>query len=207
MYRDFRANFTVTLCCEVNSGRKWEFQYQRGIANGTYFHSCTGRAPTVADGAQWVARARACGRRRAEQRRARVEQCVGVEQRWQGLRSVNPLSARRGGATADPAKGRPARSPTLTVGGAAHAKAREEAQVSGRIGDTGTRPVRTVCVAVCSWRSAHASSSSRLRGLARKRSPNQGAKPGSQHASNVPVCTTQIRPLHAKKNFGQCRQW
>ena len=53
MYRDFRANFTVTLCCEVNSGRKWEFQYQRGIANGTYFHSCTGRAPTVADGAQY----------------------------------------------------------------------------------------------------------------------------------------------------------
>ena len=40
-YRDFRANFTVTLCCEVNSGRKWEFQYQREIANGTYFHSCT----------------------------------------------------------------------------------------------------------------------------------------------------------------------
>ena len=34
--------------------------------------------------------ARACGRR-AEQRRARVEQlCVGVEQRWQGLRSVTP---------------------------------------------------------------------------------------------------------------------
>eukprot|EP01043_Picozoa_sp_COSAG02_P024341 COSAG02_NODE_1327_length_13220_cov_11.602241_15_plen_178_part_01 len=31
LYRDFRANFTVTLCCEVNSGRKWEFQYQRGI--------------------------------------------------------------------------------------------------------------------------------------------------------------------------------
>ena len=28
---------------------------------------------------------------RAEQRRARVEQlCVGVEQRWQGLRSVTP---------------------------------------------------------------------------------------------------------------------
>ena len=66
-----------------------------------------------------------------------------MEQRWQGLRSVNPLSARRGGATADPAKGRPARSPTLTVGGVAHAKAREEAQVCGRIGDTGTRPVRT----------------------------------------------------------------
>ena len=34
--------------------------------------------------------ARACGRR-AEQRRARVEQlCVGVEQRQQGLRSVTP---------------------------------------------------------------------------------------------------------------------
>ena len=34
--------------------------------------------------------ARACARR-AEQRRARVEQlCVGVEQRWQGLRSVTP---------------------------------------------------------------------------------------------------------------------
>ncbi len=76
-YRDFRANFTVTLCCEVNSGRKWEFQYQREIANGTYFHSCTGRA-----------RVRTT---RAEQRRARVEQlCVGVEQRWQGLRSVTP---------------------------------------------------------------------------------------------------------------------
>ena len=37
---------------------------------------------------------------------------------------------------------------------AAHAKAREEAQVSRRIGDTGTRPVRTVCVVVCSRRSA-----------------------------------------------------
>ena len=39
-----------------------------------------------ADGAQgrvWTTR--------AEQRRARVEQlCVGVEQRWQGLRSVTP---------------------------------------------------------------------------------------------------------------------
>ena len=67
-YRDFRANFTVTLCCEVNSGRKWEFQYQRGIANGTYFHSCTARTRareracsglgTHADGAQRVARAR-----------------------------------------------------------------------------------------------------------------------------------------------------
>mgnify|MGYP005717595343 CR=1 FL=1 len=59
-YRDFRANFTVTLCCEVNSGRKWEFQYQRGIANGTYFHSCTGRARVLgahADGAlSWVSR-------------------------------------------------------------------------------------------------------------------------------------------------------
>ena len=41
-----------------------------------------------ADGAQGGARA--CGRR-AEQRRVRVEQlCVGVEQRWQGLRSVTP---------------------------------------------------------------------------------------------------------------------
>ena len=45
-----------------------------------------------ADGAWWCAAARACGRERgAEQRRARVEQlCVGVEQRWQGLRSVTP---------------------------------------------------------------------------------------------------------------------
>ena len=41
-----------------------------------------------ADGAQGGARA--CGRR-AEQWRVRVEQlCVGVEQRWQGLRSVTP---------------------------------------------------------------------------------------------------------------------
>ena len=77
MYRDFRANFTVTLCCEVNSGRKWEFQYQRGIANGTYFHSCTVPYGTVPE----PGGARACARR-AEQRRARVEQlCVGVEQR------------------------------------------------------------------------------------------------------------------------------
>ena len=68
LYRDFRANFTVTLCCEVNSGRKWEFQYQREIANGTYFHSCTGRARVSARARRprgrspgW--RARACGRR------------------------------------------------------------------------------------------------------------------------------------------------
>ena len=25
MYRSFRANFTLTLRCDVNSGRKWEF--------------------------------------------------------------------------------------------------------------------------------------------------------------------------------------
>ncbi len=95
--RDFRANFTVTLCCEVNfnSGRKWEFQYQREIANGTYFHSCTGRARVSARARRprgrspgWRARA---GGRRGEQWRARLEQlCVGVEQRWQGLRSVTP---------------------------------------------------------------------------------------------------------------------
>ena len=95
IHRDFRANFTVTLCCEVNSGRKWEFQYQRGIANGTYFHSFTGRARVRARarrarGWSLVVRARA-DERGAEQRRARVEQlCVGVEQRWQGLRSVTP---------------------------------------------------------------------------------------------------------------------
>ena len=96
MYRHFRANFTLTLRCDVNSGRKWEFQYQREIANGTYFHSCTGRArvsacarrprPARADGAHAGWRARV-----SEQWRARVEQlCVGVEQRWQGLRSVTP---------------------------------------------------------------------------------------------------------------------
>ena len=93
MYRSFRANFTLTLRCDVNSGRKWEFQYQREIANGTYFHSCTGRARVSARARR--PRGRSPGRRarvwttRAEQRCARVEQlCVGVEQRWQGLRSV-----------------------------------------------------------------------------------------------------------------------
>ena len=95
MYRLFRANFTLTLRCDVNSGRKWEFQYQRGIANGTYVHSCTGRARVSARARR--PRGRSPGRRarvwttRAEQRCARVEQlCVGVEQRWQGLRSVTP---------------------------------------------------------------------------------------------------------------------
>ena len=106
MYRDFRANFTVTLCCEVNSGRKWEFQYQRGIASGTYFHSFSVRARVRARarrarGWSLVVRARVDERevRSSGARASREQLCVGVEQRWQGLRSVTespPLRTPRG---------------------------------------------------------------------------------------------------------------
>ena len=40
-YRGFRANFTLTVCCDVNSRRKWELQYHTRIANVMYFRSCT----------------------------------------------------------------------------------------------------------------------------------------------------------------------
>eukprot|EP01043_Picozoa_sp_COSAG02_P023348 COSAG02_NODE_1244_length_13677_cov_50.752246_6_plen_146_part_00 len=66
---------SLSLCCEVNSGRKWEFQYQREIANGTYFHSCTGRARVVSYSSRldWQSRAGVATIARARARRRRTE--------------------------------------------------------------------------------------------------------------------------------------
>ena len=59
IYHDFRANFTVTLCCEVNSGRKWEyFSIREELQMGRIFKVVPSATRYRTRSAAWRARAR-----------------------------------------------------------------------------------------------------------------------------------------------------